>query len=165
MSANHLTHHDVMRKAAIAQAAILAADYTNDERKGIMAQEELDRLARIDFSATNAGANFVDSLIQEGIEIALRSYPWSYQQGILNAWGPKLDEHLGDARSLPEGEVVISDLWTALNGRAMDIASLQQQQRSQWRETLNRLAPTSLTVGVNAIFVRIRAQWRRGRND
>ena len=164
MSADNLTRHDVTRNAVMAHAALLAAHYTNDERRHIMAQEELDRLAKIDFSATNAEANFVDSLLQEGIEIARRSYPWPCQQGILNAWGPKLDERLGFARTLPEGEALISDLRTAFGGYAMEIYLPQQQRRSRWRAILNRLAPTSLTVGVNAAFVRVRAQWKRGRN-
>lgn len=39
MSIDDLAHDGVMHKTVIAEAAILADHYTNDERKGIMAQE------------------------------------------------------------------------------------------------------------------------------
>ena len=169
MSTDNLTHHDVTHKAAIAHAAFLAAYYTNDERRGIMAQEEMDRLSKIDFPAKNAGENLVDSLIHEGIEVARRSYPDPSlcHQRIRNAWELKIEERLGCARSLPERDALFSDLWTALDGYAKDMHLSQQQQRRQPRRqgVLNRLAPTSLTVGVNAIFVRVRAQWRQRGDD
>ena len=109
MSTDNLTHHDVMHKAVIAQAALLAADYINDERKGILAQEELDRLAKIDFSATNAGAHFVGSLIDEAIITAEKANSSQLKQRVFNMWDARLDERLGSPRSRSEADALMGD--------------------------------------------------------
>ena len=90
MISTDVTHDDVIRKAAIARAAALAAEYTGDKHKRTLAEKELDRLAKIDFSATNAGVYFVDSLVEDGIEIARRTLPFrkeKFGRDLQESWG------------------------------------------------------------------------------
>ena len=159
MSTDNLTHHDVTHKAVIAQAAMLAADYTNDERKGILAQEELDRLAKIDFSATNAGAHFVGRLIEEAIDTAEKTNSSRLRQRVCNMWNAKLYERLGSPRSPSEADALMGDLSQVLVGFAHDEYTFEKQH-SRWLGALYRLRPDSLNLGISAIFVNARAKWR-----
>lgn len=164
MSTDNLTHHDLIHRAVIAQAAILAAGYAGDEFKGDLAEEELDRLSRIDFSATNAGTHFVNGLIHEAFEMEQTSYPFRSEQKIVNLWTTKLDELLGSARSLAEAEAVIANLRVAHSGYTIYMYSLRGQRRSRRRDVLKRLLPTSLAISVSAAFFKVSAKWKRCRD-
>ena len=166
MTTGNLTPHDVMHRAAIAHAALLASDYTGDERKGVLAGKELERLARIDFSATNAGTHFVDSLVNDGIEVAWRSPPWRMRQNTLSMWGRRLDEQLGSARSESEAEAMIDDLSLALVDIASSFHLAEMQSRSSWwQRVIRNLKPALFTVAISAAFVRVKATWKRGSVD
>ena len=56
----------------------------------------------------------VDSLVNDGIEVARRSPPWLMKQNTFSMWGRRLDERLGSARSESEAKAVIDDLSLAL---------------------------------------------------
>ena len=74
MRDTRLANDEVMRRSARARAAVLAAQYMGDERKESLAEEELDRLAEVNFSAMSAGRDLVDRLIEDGFDVVIKAF-------------------------------------------------------------------------------------------
>lgn len=180
MSDARLTNDEVMVRSARARAAVLAARYTGDERKENLAEEELDRLAKVNFSAMSAGRDLVDRLIEDGFDVVINaSFAWwpfemtgmavgrgdeAARQALLDLWGPELDNHLGLAPSLAEGQSLILDLNAALEDYTLYKLSPSPPKPPWWKKALYSLRPASLTIGVSAP-VRMVAKWQFRKRD
>ena len=175
MTTNVLTNDQVMRQAIRARAAALAGRAVGDVDKDDDAEVEFARLKAIDFSAAMAGRDFVDNLITEGhkavVEAACQWLPFEMtglavgrgeqaaREALNELWGPQLDKALGFAPSEQEGESLIRDLHTALEGYICYVWGSQPSRLSRWKVLLAGLRPSSVTIGVSAI-VKVAVTWR-----
>ena len=169
----------VMRRAVRARAAALAGRSVGDVDKDDDAEAEFARLLAIDFSAAMAGKDFVDNLILDGHDVAVAAarkwLPFEMfgltvgraQQAANDAlndlWGPQLEKALGIPPSEQESVSLVRDLRTALEGYLYERWGPSPPRPPWWKETISRLRPSSVTIGVNAVF-KATATWRfRGR--
>lgn len=175
MTTNVLNNDHVMRQAIRARAAALAGRAVGDVDKDDDAEAEFDRLKAINFSAAMAGRDFVDNLIREGqnavVESARQWLPFEMtglavgrgeqaaREALNELWGTRLDKVLGSAPSELEGESLISDLHTALEGYVYHAWGPQPSRPPRWKMLLARLRPSSVTIGVSAI-IKVAATWR-----
>ena len=175
MTTHVLTNEQVMRQAIRARGAALAGRAIGDVDKDDDAEAEFARLKAIDFSAAMAGRDFVDNLITEGYNaVADAARQWllfemtglavgrgqiAAQEALKELWGTGLDKVLGYAPSEQEGESLVRDLQTALEGYTYHLWGPQPSRPPRWKALLAGLRPSSVTIGVSAI-VKFAATWR-----